>query len=76
VIYIQETGDATKFAQFSTSGSYIDNTGWWTINVTYIQSGSGGLFSNNAKCTWYIINKNVGGGGGGGGNSYFPGGWN
>jgi len=61
-IYIQETGDATKFVQFTTSGTYTDNTGWWTIPVTFVQSGAGGLFTNNAKCTWYLVNRNSSGG--------------
>jgi hypothetical protein len=61
-IYIQETGNATKFIQFTTSGTYTNNTGWWTIPVTFVQAGSGGLFTNNAKCTWYLVNRNGSGG--------------
>ena len=57
-IYIQQNNDATKFVQFTATAPFIDNTGWFTIPVTYIQSGSGGLFDTNAKCTWYIVNQN------------------
>lgn len=57
-IYIQETGDATKFIQFTTSTAYTDNGGWWTIPVTYVQHGASGILDNSAKCTWYLINKN------------------
>jgi hypothetical protein len=57
-IYVQQTDDANKFMQFNTSTGYTDNTGWWTIPVTYIQNGSGGLFGNNSKCTFYLVNKN------------------
>jgi hypothetical protein len=64
-IYIQQTDDATKFIQFDTTAPWTDNIGWFTIPVTFIQVGSGGLFGNNKKCTWYIINKNGSGGGSG-----------
>lgn len=57
-IYIQQTNDATKFARFSVSAPLINNTGWWTIPVTFIQAGTGGSLNNNAKCTFYFVNKN------------------
>ena len=61
-IYVQQENDATKFAQYSTSGPYTNNGGWWTIPVTYLQSGTGGGLTNNAKCTFYFVNKNSGSG--------------
>lgn len=59
-IYIQQNNDATKFVQFTATAPFTDNTGWFTIPVTYVQEGSGGLFDSNTKCTWYIVNKNGG----------------
>jgi hypothetical protein len=64
-IYIQQTDDATKFVQFDAVAPWTDNAGWFTIPVTFVQVGAGGLFGNNKKCTWYIINRNGAGGGSG-----------
>lgn len=57
-IYIQQTDDSTKFFQYNTSTAYVNNTGWWTIPVSFYQQGPGGGLANNAKCTFLFINKN------------------
>lgn len=57
-IYIQQTNDSTKFARYSIDGTLVNNTGWWTIPVSFIQAGTGGVLSNNTRCTFYFINKN------------------
>lgn len=51
IIYIQDEGDATKWWRGSVSGAPTDNGAWWTIPVTYVSSGAGGLFSNNEDLT-------------------------
>lgn len=57
-IYVQQENDSTKFAQYTTVGPYTNNGGWWTIPVTYVQSGVGGALTNNTKCVFYFTNKN------------------
>lgn len=58
LIHIQQKNDASKFVQFTTGVPYIDNTGWWTVPVTYVQSGAGGGIVNGQNCVFAFINKN------------------
>jgi len=59
LIHIQQTNDATRYIQFNTSTVYVDNIGWWTLPVTYIQ-GSGFPFTNGQACTFVFVNQNAG----------------
>jgi hypothetical protein len=60
-IYMQQDNSPTQFIQFTTTGGYTNNGGWWTIPITGQQVGAGGLFTNNRNCTMFITNKNSGG---------------
>ena len=55
-IYIQENDDSTKSYLFDVISSSIDNSGWWTINVTFISGSndlpSSGVFSS--ECGFII----------------------
>lgn len=56
-IYFQDTDDSTRFAQFtSTASTYLDNGGWWTVPVTFIEGSV--KPSNNQRCSFLFINKN------------------
>lgn len=57
-IYIQQRNDASKWVIYSTSTPYVDNTGWWTVPVTYVESGLGGGLTSNTDCLFAFINKN------------------
>jgi hypothetical protein len=48
LIYIQTAKDASQHALFKTTGTPVDNTGWFTIPVAVQDSGT--LHSNNEKC--------------------------
>jgi hypothetical protein len=65
LIHIQQYNDATKFVQFKSLTAYTDNSGWWTLPVTYVQSGAGGPLTNLLKCTFVFVNQNAATGGGG-----------
>lgn len=58
MIHIQQKNDATIWAQFTTSTPYTDNTGWWTVPVTFVQSSGGGGLVNSENCIFAFINKN------------------
>lgn len=47
-IFIQQKNDATRAALFQLSGDPTDNTGWWTIPVTVVDSGT--LMANSSDC--------------------------
>jgi len=48
-IYVQQASDATRAALFEISGAPTDNTGWWTVPVTVVDSGAT-LYQNAAEC--------------------------
>lgn len=48
VIYIQDRNDATKWFRADINTTPTDNGAWWTIPVTYVNSG-GTLFGNNQE---------------------------
>ena len=54
-IYAQEVGDSARVALF-TVGTPVDNTGWWTIPVTVVDSDT--LMGSNAET---ILLMNFGG---------------
>jgi hypothetical protein len=64
LLHVQQSNDATKFVQFNITGDPVDNTGWWTIPISYIQH-SGGIV-NGQKCTFVFVNQNNSATGGGG----------
>lgn len=47
-IYVQQKSDPSKAALFKVTGPATDNTGWWTVPVSVVASGT--IFSNNAEC--------------------------
>jgi len=47
-IYIQQGNDATRAILVTCQAAPVDNTGWWTIPVSVIASGT--LPGNNAEC--------------------------
>ena len=51
-IYVQENDDAASAVLF-TVNSVTDNTGWFTIGVTVVDSGT--LHGNNRKCAWVLF---------------------
>lgn len=57
LIHIQQSNDATKFIQFTTSTAYTDHTTWWEIPVTYVQD-SGFPLANSTRCTFVFVNQN------------------
>lgn len=63
-IYIQQKNDATKWLRVQISSTPTDNGTWWTIPVTYINSG-GTLFDNNELLTVAAVMTGAGGGGSG-----------
>ena len=58
-IYVQQKTDSTKASLFAVSSIPINNTGWFTIPVSYLSSGDNGLPTNNAVCAFLVINKNA-----------------
>lgn len=48
---VQQADDPGKVLVFQISGLLIDNTGWWTIPVTALDT-SGTLFENNKPAVW------------------------
>lgn len=48
VIMVQDQGNSANVIRFTVSAPATDNTGWWTIPVTYV-SHQGSLPSNNAR---------------------------
>jgi len=57
LIHIQQFNDATRYMQFNLNGDPVDNTGWWTMPVTFVQA-SGLPLLNSEKCTFVFVNKN------------------
>jgi hypothetical protein len=62
--YIQDENDSTRFGRYNLSAVPIDNGTWWTIAVTYVKSGSGGLPLNNQICKLTFGLTGATGGGG------------
>lgn len=56
-IYVQDKADSTKSFLFSLSGSSVDNTGWFTIPVTFVGSPGGGFPTNNKPSVFVFINE-------------------
>lgn len=65
-IYIQQKDDATRAALFQVSGTPTDNTGWWTVPVTVVNSGT--LYGTPNKECAVVFVLAVGAGGGSGAN--------
>lgn len=63
VIYIQDEDNATKFWRGTVSGALTDNGAWWTIPVTYVDGGAGGLFANNDNLLVALLFAGAGTGG-------------
>jgi len=59
-IYIQQGDDATKAALFQVSGAATDNTGWWTVPVTVVDSGT--IYGSNKSCATVFVLSSAGGG--------------
>jgi hypothetical protein len=47
-IYIQQLNDGSRIAMYEIA-TKTDNTGWWTLGVTYVGS-TGSLFAANSEC--------------------------
>lgn len=65
-IYIQQKDDATRAALFQVSGAPTDNSGWWTVPVTVVNSGT--LYGTPNKECAVVFVLAVGAGGGSGAN--------
>ena len=52
-IYIQQKNDAARAVLLQVSGTATDNTGWWTVPVTVVSSGT--LYQNNADCGFIFV---------------------
>jgi hypothetical protein len=59
-IFVQQKDDVTKVAIFQVSGVATDNTGWWTIPVTVVSSGT--LYGSTKDCV-FLFDLSVGGAG-------------
>lgn len=53
-IYLQNLEDANEAALFTVS-SVTDNTGWFNISVTYVDSGSSSSFTDGKECGWILL---------------------
>jgi len=53
-IYIQVDVDSGKSILFTIDGDPVDNTGWWTIPVSY-ESDSGTALDNNKRCVHSFV---------------------
>lgn len=51
-IYVQQKDDATRAALFIVTAPPVDNTGWWTIPVGVLNSGT--LYQNVQDCGFVI----------------------
>jgi hypothetical protein len=60
-LYIQQKDDSTKAFLFNITNNSINNSGWYTIPVSYISNGTGGLPQNNRACTFVLFNSSTGG---------------
>jgi len=60
---IQNQSDATKWARFTLSADPTDNTSWFLLPVTHVDSAGGGITNNDAL----LITFGIGGSGGGAG---------
>jgi len=65
-VYLQQNDDGTKAAAFTISAATIDNTGWWTIPVSYDADAGGGIPTSNKECGFIFFNVASGGSGGSG----------
>jgi hypothetical protein len=62
-VYLQQNDDGTKAAAYTLSAATIDNTGWWTIPVSYDVDAGGGVPINNKECGFIFFNVSSGGSG-------------
>jgi hypothetical protein len=53
VLLIKQSGDPTKFLM-GTVGTVVDNTGWWSVGITILDSGT--LPDAAEKCSIEILN--------------------
>lgn len=60
-LLIQQNDDSTRSGLF-TVDSIVDNTGWWTFELTYIGDGGGGMVQDNKSTTFAFGNAAVGSG--------------
>jgi len=58
LIHIQQFNDANRFIQFNLNGDPIDNGGYWTLPVSFIQA-SGSPLLNLERCSFVFVNQNV-----------------
>lgn len=64
-IYIQLDPSAATWVSFNQVGAVIDNGGYFTFNVTYVDSSDPtDMFGNNAKITFGVFSTGTGGAGG------------
>jgi hypothetical protein len=55
-IYIQQINDANRAAVFEVTGVATNNTGWWSVPVSFIKTTvAGTLYQSNANCTAVFI---------------------
>jgi len=57
-IYVQQKNDASMAALFVVTAPATDNTGWWTVPVMVLESGT--LYQNAAECAVVIAFSVVG----------------
>jgi hypothetical protein len=55
IIYIQQNDDASRALLFSVSASTIDNTGWFTIPVEYLQGST--IPKKDKICGWIFLSS-------------------
>lgn len=61
-LIVQQNDDATR-SGFFTIDSITDNTGWWTLELTYLGDGGGGMVQNNKATTFAFVGEGGGAGG-------------
>ena len=59
-IYLQQNDDASRALLFSVSSAPTDNTGWFTIPVTYLQGSQ--IPKKDKICGWILARSGSGGG--------------
>lgn len=61
-VYVQQANDGSKIALYQLTSAPTDNTGWWTLSVSYVNA-VGSLFTSNAECGILIYATSASGGG-------------
>ena len=56
LVFVQQKSDSTKSALFNVNGTVVNNTGWFTIPVSSISFGTGGIPSNKQSCVFLFQN--------------------